>query len=399
MLIRMIYRCTALRRQLSCGAIIHACICQSSQQARHVAPTVARYISSSVAPAPAGISPRSIIMQRILIVAPAWVGDCVMTYGLLALLKAQNPQAKIDVFAGKGVAAVYRRMAEVARIIDNPFAHGALRLGARRACGKALTANNYDLAIVLPNSFKSALVPWFAGIKNIRGFRGEKRGWIMQDCRNLDEIALPTMAARFAALAFTTDVTPTSYKVPIPQLKIDKSAVDSLLSGLSINVSQPVVALCPGAEYGAAKRWPAAHFAALAKMQAALGRQVWIFGGKNDRAISDEINQLSGGICRNLAGETSLDEAIDLLSCAAHVVTNDSGLMHVACAVGVPVSALYGSSSPGFTPPLSPTAQVLSLNLNCSPCFKRECPLGHFDCLNKLAPATVNATIAFHPQP
>ena len=337
-------------------------------------------------------------MQRILIVAPAWVGDCVMTHGLLMLLKVQHPQASIDVFAGKGVAAVYRRMPEVASIIDNPFAHGALRLGARRQCGRALAANNYDLAIVLPNSFKSALVPWFAGIRDIRGFRGEKRGWIMQDCRDLDTTALPTMAARFAALAFAADAALTSYEVQNPQLKIDKRAVDALLLRLSIDSSQIIIALCPGAEYGPAKRWPAAHFAALAKMQAALDRQVWIFGGKNDRIIAEEVNQLSGSICRNLAGETTLDEAIDLLSCTSHVVTNDSGLMHVACAVGVPVSALYGSSSPGFTPPLSPAALVLSLNLGCSPCFKRECPLGHFDCLNKLAPATVNATIAFHPQ-
>jgi heptosyltransferase II len=337
-------------------------------------------------------------MQRILIVAPAWVGDCVMTHGLLVQLKVQHAHAKIDVFAGKGVAAVYRRMPEVASIVDNPFAHGALRLSARRQCGKALAANNYDLAIVLPNSFKSALVPWFAGVKNIRGFRGEKRGWIMHDCRDLDANALPTMAARFAALAYPPSTNPSTYTVKNPQLKIDEMAVDALLSRLSIDSSKPIIALCPGAEYGPAKRWPAAHFAALAKMQAALGRQIIIFGGKNDRAIGEEINQLSGGVCHNLTGETSLDEAIDLLSATSHVITNDSGLMHVACAVGVTVSALYGSSSPGFTPPLSPTAQVLSLNLHCSPCFKRECPLGHFDCLNKLEAATVNASIKFHPQ-
>jgi heptosyltransferase II len=333
-------------------------------------------------------------MQRILIVAPAWVGDCVMTHGLLMLLKAQYPAAIIDVFASSGVAAVYRRMPEISSIIDNPFAHGALRFKARRACGKALAANHYDLAIVLPNSFKSALVPWFANIKNSRGFRGEKRGWILQDCRNLDEIALPTMAARFAALAFATGENTSNYTIPNPHLHIANHAVSPILARLAINLDSPVIALCPGAEYGPAKRWPAAHFAQLAKLQAARGHKVWIFGGKNDRAIGDEINQLSGGICCNLAGETSLDDAIDLLSCVSHVITNDSGLMHVACALNVPVSALYGSSSPRFTPPLSPTAQVLSLNLLCSPCFKRECPLGHFDCLNKLDAATVNHTIA-----
>ena len=318
-----------------------------------------------------------------------------MTHSLLVLLKAQHPQAAIDVFAGKGVAAVYRRMPQVTRIIDNPFAHGALRLGARRACGKALAATQYDLAIVLPNSFKSALVPYFAGIKNIRGFRGEKRGWILHDCRNLDETALPTMAERFASLGSDSN---TKRTLPNPQLRIDKSTVAPLFTRLSVNCDVPIIALCPGAEYGPAKRWPAAHFAQLAKLQVARGNQVWIFGGKNDRPIAEEINALSGGVCKNLAGETSLDEAIDLLSFASHVVTNDSGLMHIACAVGVPVSALYGSSSPGFTPPLSDQAQILSLNLSCSPCFKRECPLKHFDCLNKLDAATVNAAITMHSQ-
>lgn len=335
-------------------------------------------------------------MSRTLIVAPAWIGDAVLSQPMLGRLKARFPDAPIDVLAPPWTLPVYARMVEVAATHVSPFGHGDISLWGRRKLGLELAALGYERAYVLPNSFKSALVPWFANIRLRVGWRGEKRGKLLNDCRDLDKDKLPTMAERFAALAEEPDQD-IARPLPNPQLSIDQASRNAVVARLALNLDRPVVAFCPAAEYGPAKRWPAAHFASLARALHEDGLQVWLMGSPKDQPITQAIRDLSGGVCVDLAGRTSVTEAIDLLSLARHVVTNDSGLMHIACAVGVPVTALYGSSSPGFTPPLSPRADILwlkeELKLDCSPCFERQCPLGHFACMNEIKPERVRERI------
>jgi heptosyltransferase-2 len=281
-------------------------------------------------------------------------------------------------------------MPQVAQTLALPFGHGDLKLGARRRFAKTLPP--YDRAVVLPNSFKSALIPWHAGIPKRVGYIGELRYGLLNDARALDTIALPLIVERYAALAQPRRealVRP----LPEPRLRVDAASRRGTLMSYGLTLDRPAAVLAPGAEYGPAKRWPARHFADLARQLAVRGYQVWLLGSRKDAPITAEIQSLSGGACLDLAGRTSLDEAIDLISAASRVVTNDSGLMHIAAALDRPMAALFGSSSPAFTPPLSAKARVISLQLSCSPCFKRDCPLGHTHCLVKLDPSTVLAAI------
>ncbi len=333
---------------------------------------------------------RGPIGMRTLVVAPAWIGDAVLSHPLLVRIRARDPQGSIDVLAPAWVLPVYRRMPEVANVVANPFGHGELRLTERRRFAKSLPP--YDRAVVLPNSFKSALIPWHAGIPLRTGYRGEMRYGLLNDMRALDEEALPLIVERYAALAQPAGEA-FERPVPEPRLAIDEVARKATLDRYGLTLDAPVAAFAPGAEYGPAKRWPARHFAELARSLHRRGYRVWLFGSRKDAQIAARIQQESGGVCTDLAGRTSLDEAIELLSCASRVVTNDSGLMHVAAALDRPMAAIFGSSSPAFTPPLSRKARVISLRLSCSPCFARVCPLGHTNCLETLPPAEVLAAL------
>lgn len=311
-----------------------------------------------------------------------------MTQPLYRRLRELHPDCQIDVFAPKWSMAVFERMPEIRHVLENPFGHGALQLRERWRVGKELGKRGYDQVIVLPNSLKSAIVAAATGAKQRTGYIGEMRYILLNDLHKLDKSALPLMVDRYTALAgnFTG-------KSSQPRLQIPPESQQAALNAHGLDKSKKIMALCAGAEYGAAKRWLPEHFAATAQHYAAQGWQIWLFGSQKDFEISEEINRLSGSLCVNLCGKTSLAEAIDLLACADAVVCNDSGLMHLSAAVGAKLVAVYGSSSPDHTPPLSDTAQIATLNLACSPCFKRECPLGHTDCLTKLLPENV---IALH---
>jgi len=331
-------------------------------------------------------------MASVLVVAPAWVGDMVMAQSLVAALKRRAPDDAIDLLAPPYTAALGGRMPGVRDTIPIGTAHGRFDLFKRLATGRACRGRGYELAIVLPGSFKSAIVPLAARIPRRRGYVGEWRYGLLNDARHLDATRLRRTVDRFVALAAEPDE-PLPVALP-PMLAHDADHARSVAAKFGLGSRRPVIALCPGAEFGPAKQWPAAHFAALADRLADAGYATWILGSPKEASLGETIatlatarNQAAAPV--NLAGRTSLLEAIDLLSLAAAVATNDSGLMHVAAALGRPLVALYGSTTPEMTPPLGDRVKIIERTLPCRPCFQRTCPLGHLDCLNLIPAAEV----------
>jgi lipopolysaccharide heptosyltransferase II len=315
---------------------------------------------------------RGISLPRILVVAPNWIGDALMAQPLLARLHEKIPDLELDVLAPEWVAPVVRRMPEVDEVIAVPFRHKALQLGARWKIGRELKARGYEQAIVLPNTWKSALVPFFAGIPLRSGYLGESRYGLLNVIHRKSDATMPLHYARLS------EAPGAEVKEPLPAPHLDTGPEETEAAKRRFRVQGRYAVFCPGAEYGPAKRWP--YFGELSKR---LPAQTLILGSANDREAARGI------LGRNLAGETTLDEAIALIAGADYVVTNDSGLMHVAAALGRPQIALFGSSSPVHTPPLSQAARVLWLRIECSPCFERVCPLGHFRCMREMTVETV----------
>ncbi|MEM8765874.1 MAG: lipopolysaccharide heptosyltransferase II [Pseudomonadota bacterium] len=321
--------------------------------------------------------------MKILIVAPAWVGDMVMAQPLIALLVSRG--AELSVVAPPATAPLGERLPGVSAVYPLEVGHGELGLGRRWRLARQLRRGAFDQAIVLPNSLKSALLPLFAGVPRRTGWLGESRYGLLNDHRHLDPDRYPLMVQRFLALGLPPGAEPVEVRAPV--LKVDAERAATLMASLGLAAGN-VTALCPGAEFGPAKRWPAEHYAAVARHELDQGRGVWLMGSPGDAEACAAIAALAPGVM-NLAGRTRLLDAVDLLAQAERVVCNDSGLMHVACALKRPVVAVFGSTSPGFTPPLNDQAQVLKLDLECSPCFARECPLGHLNCLKTLEPERV----------
>ena len=314
---------------------------------------------------------------RVLVVAPAWVGDMVMSHTVVPGLCDRG--STVHYLAPPVTASLAARMPGVEAVHTIHVRRGRLDLGGRRDAAARLRRLEFHQAVVLPNSFKSALAPLLAGIPRRTGFTGERRFGLLNDRRRLDAERLPRMVDRFAALA---DVSPSC-----PRLRADPERRNCLLAKHGLDTPRPVVALCPGAEYGPSKRWPAERFAELARRCTAAGAAVWVLGSKRDAQAAATV--ADGAPVVNLVGRTDLADAVDLLSGVDVAVTNDSGLMHVAAALEVPVVAVFGSTTPLFTPPLSRRAVVVSRELDCRPCFRRECPLGHLACLRDISAQTV----------
>ena len=333
--------------------------------------------------------------QKILVIGPSWVGDMVMSQSLYISLKQEHPEAELHVIAPAWCCALLERMPEVDKAIVMPLGHGDFKLTERFRLGRRLASEGYDWAIVQPNSLKSALIPLFAGIKKRTGWKGESRYGLLNDLRS-NKRSFPLMVERYNALAYPKTQMIDSQSLPNlpwPSLAVDKKNQRLALSELSLDISRPVLSLCPGAEFGPSKRWPEQHYAEVAKHQIEQGKQVWIFGSAKDIPVAETIrhslpSQLQAH-CHILAGKTSLHQAIDLMALSTMVVSNDSGLMHIAAALERPLVAVYGSTSPKYTPPLAEHVAVVHIDIECRPCFKRECPLGHLKCLKDLTPQLV----------
>ncbi|MFA6164379.1 MAG: lipopolysaccharide heptosyltransferase II [Methylobacter sp.] len=326
--------------------------------------------------------------SKILVVGPSWVGDMVMAQSLFITLKNVQPGCRIDVLAPAWSFSLLERMPEVSKAIAMPLSHGQFGLMDRIRLGRQLRSEGYNQAIVLPNSWKSALTPFFATIPVRTGYIGECRWGLLNDARELDKNLLTMTVQRFVALGLPKDC-PFQPDCPEPVIVIEKNKQQAVIDKFKLTPSAKILALCPGAEYGPAKRWPANYYAEVARHKIDQGWQVWLFGSDKDKEVAEQINRAASGFCTDFTGKTSLAEAIDLMSLANTVVSNDSGLMHVAAALDKKLIAIYGSSDPGFTPPLNAKAHVISLNLDCAPCFKRDCPLGHAKCLTGITPDQV----------
>ncbi|MEZ9925707.1 lipopolysaccharide heptosyltransferase II [Vibrio breoganii] len=335
---------------------------------------------------------------KILIIGPSWVGDMVMSQSLYRTLKEQFPSSDIDVLAPAWCKPVLDRMPEVSKAIDMPLGHGQLCMRTRYQLGKQLSKEGYSHAYILPNSAKSALIPLIARIPNRIGWKGEMRYGLLTDVRQ-NRKQFKYMVERYVALAHPKKDMLNSESLggldnlAYPRLEIPEVDRTQALDKFKLDLARPVVGLCPGAEFGPSKQWPIEHFASVANEVIRQGFQVWIFGSQNDKNIGDSLTRLvnddNKAYVTNLAGSSSLVEAIDLISCCKTVISNDSGAMHIAAAVGCSVIGLYGSTSPNYTPPLSKDVAILSTNIECRPCFERECPYGHLKCLKELTPAMV----------
>ncbi|SFM62092.1 lipopolysaccharide heptosyltransferase II [Marinobacter zhejiangensis] len=326
--------------------------------------------------------------MKYLVVGPSWVGDMVMAQSLFIDLQRRDPDAEIDVLAPGWSLPIIARMPQVSRGIAAPWQSGKLALADQWRLARTL--KGYDKAIVLPRSFKSALIPFFAGIPERVGFSGEGRSFLLTDARK----RRPTREGaqitdrtvwRYLGLGVSReDYARYQFDVPSPALAVDQDNALAVLARLGLDPKQPAIAICPGAEFGPAKQWPLDNHRALAGRLVEHGFQVWVMGGPKDGDAGAHIADGQAGVF-NLCGQTRLEDTVDLFHRCQRVVSHDSGLMHVAAAAGAEVVAIYGSTSPDFTPPLTESARILQHPVECSPCFERTCRYGHYQCLTGIS--------------
>ncbi len=330
--------------------------------------------------------------DKVLICAPAWLGDLVMIHSLIQVLSRRGYE--IHVLAPLWNVALLECMPEVTKRIELPITHGELKLKRRYQLGQQLRQERYAQAIVCQNSFKSALIPYFARIPRRTGWLREGRSLLLNDGRRLHPPSLPLMVQRYVALAYDKDEVWDIHQIPHPCLQVHATNLATILAKYHLTDTPKILALSPGAAFGSTKQWPSEYYAEVAIQKITEGWQIWLFGSAQDQAVTHHIMQITQHQCVNLAGQLSLVETASLIATATAFIGNDSGLLHVAAALGIPVIGIYGSTSPEFTPPLSHHARVLALaDLACRPCFQRNCQYGHLQCLWGIRPEQILAVL------
>ncbi|MDE2120242.1 MAG: lipopolysaccharide heptosyltransferase II [Betaproteobacteria bacterium] len=320
-----------------------------------------------------------------------------MAQPLAGLLHARGE--RVTALALPGVADVLRATPGISEVVQTGFAHGRLDLRERMRLAARLRGQGFERAYVLGNNVKSRLVPWLARVPVRIGWRGEAAGALLTHALEREpgarrgdmrghyaRLAGPVAARSAGAADLVGDDSP-AWREPAEPV-LSAAPERAAQAAAEFGLQQDFIALCPGAEYGPAKQWPAPHYAALAGMAYAAGWRVVILGAARDQAFAQSVVREAGGEARvlDLSGRTSMAQALALLGAAGGVVSNDSGLMHVAAALGRPTVGIYGSTDPRHTPPAAHRSTTLWLQLPCSPCFRRECPLGHTNCLRALDP-------------
>ncbi|WP_115717017.1 lipopolysaccharide heptosyltransferase II [Gallaecimonas mangrovi] len=328
--------------------------------------------------------------MKFLVIGPSWVGDMVMAQALFIDLKKRYPEAVIDVLAPGWSLPIIARMPEVRRGIAAPWGHGKLNLIAQWQLARELKKQGYNRALILPRSFKAALIPFFAAITERVGFSGEGRSFMLTDARKRrptrqGHTVTDKTVWRYMAMGVSKEAYQRyQFTVPSPALAIDKANIKAVMAKLALPIDKPAIAICPGAEYGPSKQWPLENHRHLAARLVENGYQVWVLGGPKDIDAGQVISDGQEGVY-NLCGKTRLEDTVDLFSHCHSVVSHDSGLMHVAAAAGAKVVAIYGSTSPDFTPPLTDNATIVRHPIECSPCFERTCRFGHYQCLTGIS--------------
>jgi heptosyltransferase-2 len=318
----------------------------------------------------------------ILIIPYMWIGDFVRCHTVVRLLRQRWPTAPVDVLTTSMVAPLLDYMPGVRKGIVADLPRKRLALNQHHALARRLRAENYDHALVMPRTWKAAVAPFLAGIPRRTGFVGEGRFGLINDLR-FGERRLPRMADRCAVLALAKgERAPPVW--PLPELEVPAAECANWRQRLGLAADgRPVVALAPGA-VGPSKRWPGASYAELARRLRAEGHWVWVIGGPNEKELAAEI--VDRGQIRDLTGP-DLRNAILALAAADLAVSNDSGLLHVAAALGTPAIGIFGPTSAWHWAPLNPIAAVVETTdeLACRPCHKPVCQLGHHRCMREIS--------------